>query len=47
MKACGAQWDALSKDQKAAYATKGQGMKSKSGKPLSGYNAFSSECLKK
>jgi hypothetical protein len=47
MKACAAEWDALPAAQKSAYSTKGQGMKSKSGKPLSGYNAFSSECLKK
>ena len=47
MKACASQWDGLSADQKAAYKTKATGQKGKSGKALSGYNVFSSECLKK
>jgi hypothetical protein len=47
MKVCGAEWDKLSDTQKAAYKTQAAGMKSKSGGKLSGYQAFSSQCLKK
>jgi hypothetical protein len=47
MKACAAQWDALSDTQKAAYKTQAAGMKSKKGGKLSGYNVFTGECMKK
>jgi hypothetical protein len=47
MKACAAQWDALSATQKAAYKTQATGMKSKKGGSLTGYNVFTGECLKK
>jgi hypothetical protein len=47
MKACAAQWDALSDTQKAAYKTQGEGMKSKNGNKLSGYNVFTGQCMKK
>lgn len=47
MKACAAQWNALPDAQKAAYKTQASGMKSKSGRSLSGYNVFTGECLKK
>ena len=47
MKECAKQWDALSATQKAAYKTQAAGMKSKTGGKLSGYNAFTGECMKK
>ncbi len=47
MKACGAQWSALSAAQKSAYNTQAMTMKSKSGGKLTGYNVFSAQCLKK
>jgi hypothetical protein len=47
MKACAAKWDAMTETQKGDYKTKGAAMKSKKGKPLSGYNAWTSECMKK
>jgi translation initiation factor IF-2 len=47
MKTCAIQWKAMTAAQQADYKTKGAGMKSKAGKPLSGYNAFTSECMKK
>jgi hypothetical protein len=47
MKACAAAWDKFTPDQKAAYAAKAKGQKSKSGKALSGYNVYTGECMKK
>jgi hypothetical protein len=47
MKACGAEWTAMSPDQKAAYNSQATTMKSKSGGRLTGYNVFSSQCLRK
>jgi len=47
MKACAAQWDKLSDTQKGAYKTQAATMKSKKGGKLSGYNAFTGECMKK
>ena len=47
MKACAAQWDALSDTQKGVYKTQATTMKSKKGNKLSGYNVFTGECMKK
>ena len=47
MKACAAQWDALSDTQKGVYKTQATTMKSKKGGKLSGYNVFTGECMKK
>jgi len=47
MKACATQWDALSPTQKDAYKKQAEGMKSKKGGKLSGYNVFTGECMKK
>jgi hypothetical protein len=47
LKVCGAQWDALSANQKGVYNTQATTMKSKKGGKLSGYNVFTGECMKK
>ncbi len=46
MATCAAQWKALGPGQ-AAYNTKAKTMKSKKGNAMSGYNAFTAECMKK
>jgi hypothetical protein len=47
MKVCGAQWSAMSQTQKDGYNAQAATMKSKSGGRLTGYNLFSSQCLRK
>jgi hypothetical protein len=47
MAACAAQWKALGDKGQQAYKDKSKGMKSKKGNPLSGYNVWTAECMKK
>lgn len=47
MAVCAKQWGALGDKGQAAYKDKAKGMKSKKGNSLSGYNAFTAECMKK
>ena len=47
MSICAKQWHTLTDAQKADWKTKGAAMKSKKGKPLNDYQAFSSDCMKK
>ena len=47
MAACAQQWHAMGDRGQAAYKEKAKGMKSKKGNSLSGYNAWTSECMKK
>jgi hypothetical protein len=46
MRDCGAKWRGLGAADKAKYEAKGKTMKSKSGKPLTGWIAYSNECRK-
>lgn len=43
---CAKKWDALSAGDKQKYTDKGKTMKSKKGNTLTGYNAWTSECMK-
>ncbi len=47
LKACATQWDGYSQAQKDAYKAKAEGKLSAKGHKLSGYNVFTSECMKK
>ncbi len=47
LKTCAAKWKGFSPTDKEAYKTKAEGKTSKSGRKLSGYNMFTSECMKK
>ncbi len=47
MSGCAAQWKAMSEADKGKYKTKAEGMKSKKGGKLSGYNVWTGECMKK
>ncbi len=47
MSGCAAQWKAMSDADKGKYKTKAEGMKSKKGGKLSGYNVWTGECMKK
>ena len=47
MAVCAKQWGALGDKGQVAYKDKAKGMKSKKGNSLSGYNAFTAECMKK
>ncbi len=47
MKTCAGEWKAMSAADKAKYDDKAKGMKSKKGGKVSGYNAWTGECMKK
>ncbi len=47
LKTCSVKWKGFSQSEKDAYKTKAEGKTSKSGRKLSGYNVFTSECMKK
>ncbi len=47
MSACAGQWRGMSAGDKGKYNDKAKGMKSKKGGSLSGYNVWTSECMKK
>ena len=47
MGACAHQWSAMNAADKGKYNDRAKGMKSKTGGKLSGYNAWTSECMKK
>lgn len=47
LKTCAAKWKGFSQSEKDAYKSKAEGKTSKSGRKLSGYNVFTSECFKK
>jgi Ni/Co efflux regulator RcnB len=46
LKTCSAKWKGFTQAEKDAYKTKAEGKTSKSGRKLSGYNVFTSECFK-
>ena len=47
MSQCAAKWNAMSPGQKDGYKEKAKSMKSKKGGSMSGYNAWTGECMKK
>lgn len=47
LKACAKVWDGYTQAQKDAYKAKAEGKLSAKGHKLSGYNVFTSECMKK
>jgi len=47
LKTCSVKWKGYSQAEKDAYKAKAEGKTSKSGRKLSGYNVFTSECMKK
>ncbi len=47
LKTCSVKWKGYSQSEKDAYKAKAEGKTSKSGRKLSGYNVFTSECMKK
>lgn len=47
MKTCAGEWRAMSPADKGRYNDKAKGMKSKKGGKVSGYNAWTGECMKK
>jgi len=46
LKTCSAKWKGYTQAEKDAYKAKAEGKTSKSGRKLSGYNVFTSECFK-
>lgn len=46
LKTCAAKWKGYTQAEKDAYKTKAEGKTGKSGRKLSGYNVFTSECMK-
>jgi hypothetical protein len=47
LKTCAAKWKSFSPSDKDAYKSKAEGKTSKSGRKLSAYNVFASECMRK
>ena len=47
LKSCSVKWKGYSQAEKDAFKAKAEGKTSKSGRKLSGYNVFTSECMKK
>jgi hypothetical protein len=47
LKTCSVKWKGFTQSEKDAYKAKAEGKTSKSGRKLSGYNVFTSECMKK
>lgn len=47
MATCAAQWKAMGDKGQATYKERAKTMKSKKGGKMSGYNAFTGECMKK
>ncbi len=47
MSQCAAKWNGMTTAQKDGYKEKAKGMKSKKGGSMSGYNAWTGECMKK
>ena len=47
MAKCAAEWKAMGDKGHVAYNDKAKSMKSKKGNKLSGYNAFTGECMKR